>query len=154
AVPEVVLPALVRPLPRVSVLVDTSGSVTRPALVQALGELDGVLRASGHRRVDVTCCDTKAYPAQRVRAAAQVELVGGGGTDLRPGFEAAAPGADVLIVLTDGDTPWPDRRPRPHVVACLFGTRHQAPPWAEAVRVPDQKEHGPDGQVRDERRPA
>ncbi|GAA2210994.1 VWA-like domain-containing protein [Nonomuraea monospora] len=142
AVPSIVLPALVRPLPRVTVLVDTSGSVTRPALEQALAELDGVLRATGHQRLDVICCDTQAYPAQRVRAAAQVELVGGGGTDLRPGFEAAERGADVLVVLTDGDTPWPPHRPRPYVVTCLFGDRHTAPHWAGAVRVPHGKGPG------------
>ncbi|MGP4103786.1 vWA domain-containing protein [Nonomuraea sp. KM90] len=137
SVPSIVLPALVRPLPRIAVLVDTSGSVTRTELAQALGELDGVLRAAGNRQVDVICCDTEAHPAQRVRAAARIELAGGGGTDLRPGFAAAAAtGADLLIVLTDGDTPWPDRRPRPHVVLCLFGDRHAAPPWANTVRLP------------------
>ncbi|MFD0478252.1 VWA-like domain-containing protein [Nonomuraea thailandensis] len=142
AAPSIVLPALIRPLPRVAVLVDTSGSVPRTALEQALAELDGVLRAIGHRRLDVICCDTEAHPAQRVRAAAQVELVGGGGTDLRPGFEAAAPRADVLVVLTDGDTPWPERRPRPYVVTCLFGARHAAPAWSSTVRVAQEGSPG------------
>ncbi|MGR6921866.1 vWA domain-containing protein [[Actinomadura] parvosata] len=150
AAPSVVLPALVRPLPRVAVVVDTSGSVARTVLEQALAELDGVLRATGHRWLEVICCDTEAYPAQRVRAAARVELVGGGGTDLRPGFDAAA-GADVVIVLTDGDTPWPARRPRPYVIVCLFdpspstvagagsGDRHSVPAWASVVRVPQER---------------
>ncbi|SDJ18347.1 vWA domain-containing protein [Nonomuraea jiangxiensis] len=135
AVPAIILPALVRPLPRIAVVIDTSGSVGRTELAQALGELDGVLHAAGHRRIDVICCDSEAYPVQRVRAAAEVELVGGGGTDLRPGFVAAG-GADVVIVLTDGDTPWPERRPRAYVVVCLFGEGGTAPSWAHPVRVP------------------
>ncbi|TMR92683.1 DUF2201 family putative metallopeptidase [Nonomuraea basaltis] len=135
AVPSIVLPALVRPVPRIAVVIDTSGSVTRTGLTQALGELDGVLRAAGHRWIEAICCDTEAYPVQRVRRADQVELAGGGGTDLRAGLAAAA-GADVVIVLTDGDTPWPERRPRPYVVVCLFGERGSAPPWASTVRVP------------------
>ncbi|MFG1695991.1 VWA-like domain-containing protein [Nonomuraea sp. NPDC049309] len=139
ATPSIVLPALVRPLPRVAVLVDTSGSVTRTALERALAELDGILRAAGNRWIDVTCCDTQAYPAQRVRSAAQVELTGGGGADLRAGFAAAAPRADLLIVLTDGGTPWPARRPRARVVVCLFGDGHEAPPWASTVRVTERK---------------
>ncbi|MBF8194297.1 hypothetical protein ITP53_53290 [Nonomuraea sp. K274] len=134
AAPSIVLPALVRPSPRIAVVVDTSGSVGRTTLERALGELDGVLRAAGHPWIEVICCDAEAHPAQRVRAAHQVQLTGGGGTDLRPGFDAAA-GADVMIVLTDGDTPWPERRPRPYVVVCLFGDRWEAPPWARAVRV-------------------
>ncbi|MFC7587755.1 hypothetical protein ACFQYP_31820 [Nonomuraea antimicrobica] len=39
-------------------------------------------------------------------------------------------------MFTDGDTPWPERRPRPRVVVGLFGDRHPAPPWAETVRIP------------------
>ncbi|MEV0615767.1 VWA-like domain-containing protein [Nonomuraea sp. NPDC050404] len=145
AAPSIVLPALIRPLPRVTVLVDTSGSIGRTALDQALSELDGVLRAAGSRWAEVICCDTRAYPAQRVRSAAHVELVGGGGTDLRPGFTAAqATGADLLVVLTDGDTPWPDRRPRPYVVVCLFGDDHDAPGWASTVRLFEDGHDAPD----------
>ncbi|MFC4014926.1 VWA-like domain-containing protein [Nonomuraea purpurea] len=131
--PGIVLPALVRPLLRVHVIVDTSGSIADDTLSRALGELNGILRATGNRRVDVTCCDAAAHPVQRVRDLAQVELVGGGGTDLRPGFEAAAR-ADVVIVLTDGDTPWPERRPRPYTMICLFDGG-AAPEWASSVRI-------------------
>ncbi|MFC7720410.1 vWA domain-containing protein [Nonomuraea recticatena] len=120
----VVLPSLVRPLPRVVVLVDTSGSVTEPALRRVLGEIDGILRACGTGQVEVVCCDAAAHPVQRVTRAADVELVGGGGTDLRAGFEAArALRPDVLIALTDGDTPWPERRPRAQVIVCLLEER-------------------------------
>ncbi|WP_188193072.1 vWA domain-containing protein [Nonomuraea sp. SYSU D8015] len=136
AAPSIVLPALVRPVPRVAVVIDTSGSIARDVLGQALAELDGLLRAAGHRWIEAICCDTQAYPVQRVRRASEVELAGGGGTDLREGLKAAA-GADLVIVLTDGDTPWPDRRPRQQaVVVCLFGDRGSAPRWASTIRVP------------------
>ena len=51
----VILPALRRPVPRVGIVVDTSGSVDDGLLAQALGEIDGVLaalgcgRSAGHR---------------------------------------------------------------------------------------------------------
>ncbi|MFI7447242.1 VWA-like domain-containing protein [Nonomuraea sp. NPDC049714] len=162
AVPELVLPALVRPVPRIAVVVDTSGSVSRADLGRTLAELGGVLRAAGHRRLDVICCDTQAYPVQRVTAASQVRLIGAGGTDLRPGIAAATggapslrsrtatpptstgpsthdrttgPGADLVIVLTDGHTPWPERRPRCPVVVCLFGEGATVPSWASVARV-------------------
>ncbi|WP_431892782.1 vWA domain-containing protein [Nonomuraea sp. bgisy101] len=136
--PHVVLPAMVRPSPRVVVLADTSGSLGEPALRRVLGEIEGVLRACGHRGVEVICCDAAARPVQRVTRAAEVELVGGGGTDLRKGFEAAdALRPDVVVALTDGDTPWPERRRRAHVIVCLVDARGtpDVPPWASVVRV-------------------
>jgi predicted metal-dependent peptidase len=50
-------------------------------------------------------------------------LLGGGGTDLRTGFAKALrtrPGPDVVVVLTDGQTPWPEERPACRTVVGLF----------------------------------
>ncbi|MFI6496965.1 VWA-like domain-containing protein [Nonomuraea typhae] len=132
--PDVVLPSMVRPLPRVAVIADTSGSVREPELRRVLGEVDGVLRA-GAAHVDVICCDAAAHPPQRVRRAAEVNLIGGGGTDMRAGLAAAgALRPDLAVVLTDGQTPWPERRPRYPVVVCLYAPA-SAPSWAHVVRV-------------------
>ena len=60
-----------------------------------------------------------------VRRARDVKLAGGGGTDLRPGLAAATaarPRPDVVVVLTDGYTPWPSSAPPgAAVVAALLG---------------------------------
>ncbi|MFD9949656.1 VWA-like domain-containing protein [Nonomuraea sp. NPDC059023] len=136
SVPSVVLPSLVQPVPRVAVVVDTSGSVREEALRRVLAEVDGVLRAGA--QVDVICCDAAAHPPQRVRRASEVTLTGGGGTDLREGLKAAGavrPG--LTVVLTDGDTPWPVSRPRHPVVICLITPPDpvEVPAWAHVVRV-------------------
>jgi predicted metal-dependent peptidase len=70
-----------------------------------------------------------------------VELVGGGGTDMGAGIDAATalrPRPAVTVVLTDGFTPWPDRAPRGiRVVVALLGDEApDGPQWARAVRVP------------------
>jgi predicted metal-dependent peptidase len=44
ALPQVVLPSLRKPLPRVAVVVDTSGSMGEGELAQALAEIGAVLR--------------------------------------------------------------------------------------------------------------
>ncbi|MFI6295698.1 VWA-like domain-containing protein [Nonomuraea sp. NPDC050790] len=119
SVPPVILPSLTRPTPRVAVVVDTSGSIREQTLRHVLAEVDGVLRARA--QVDVICCDAAAHPPQRVRRAADVTLMGGGGTDMREGLKAAAKlRPDLTIVLTDGETPWPTSRPRHPVVICLL----------------------------------
>ena len=93
---DVVLPALRRPVPEVAVVCDTSGSMTEDLLAAALAEVEGLLRALGMaRQVRVLACDTAVGAAQRVSSARQVQLVGGGGTDMgsghRGGGRAAAP---------------------------------------------------------------
>jgi predicted metal-dependent peptidase len=138
----VVLPALRRPVPEVAVVCDTSGSMTEELLAAALAEVEGLLRSLGlARQVRVLACDTAVGAARRVTSARQVELVGGGGTDMGAGIGAAAalrPRPAVTVVLTDGFTPWPDRPPRGvRVVVALLGDEApDGPEWARAVRVP------------------
>ncbi len=113
-------------------------------LGQALAEVDGALQTGGVRRngVTVLSCDTQTGAAQRVRAAAQVRLEGGGGTDLRVGIAAAAalrPRPQLVVVLTDGHTPWPDRAPDGSRVVVALLERGAPPPptWATVVRAHD-----------------
>ena len=141
AVGPVVLPALRRPVPEVAVVCDTSGSMTADLLAMVLAEVEGLLRALGlARQVRVLACDTAVAPAQRVSSARQVQLVGGGGTNMGAGIEAAAalrPRPAVTVVLTDGYTPWPAAAPKGMriVVGQLGAQAPPAPPWARSVRV-------------------
>jgi predicted metal-dependent peptidase len=138
----VVLPALRRPVPDIAVVCDTSGSMSEELLAVALAEVEGLLRAVGvARQLRVLACDTAVAPVRRVSSARQVELIGGGGTDMGAGIEAAGrlrPRPAIAVVLTDGYTPWPDEPPRGmRVVVGLIGDdAPEAPTWARAVRVP------------------
>jgi predicted metal-dependent peptidase len=137
----VVLPSLRRPLPRVAIVVDTSGSMGPEELAAALGEVTGVLREVGIRgnRVAVLACDADVHVVSRVMATEQVSLTGGGGTDMRIGIAAAVAAPDrpqIVIVLTDGHTPWPDEPPACRLIAGLIGASSSAPPgWVESVRI-------------------
>jgi predicted metal-dependent peptidase len=138
---QVVLPALRRPVPEVAVVCDTSGSMTADLLALVLAEVEGLLRALGlARQVRVLACDAAVGPAQRVSSARQVQLIGGGGTNMGAGIAAAAalrPRPAVTVVLTDGYTPWPAGPPKGmRIVVGLIGPQApDAPPWARAVRV-------------------
>ena len=138
---NVVLPALRRPVPDVAVVCDTSGSMTEDLLAAALAEVEGLLRALGlARQVRVLACDYAAGPARRVSSARQIQLVGGGGTDMGAGIAAAValrPRPAITVVLTDGYTPWPPAAPKgTRVVIGLLGAgAPDAPAWARSVRV-------------------
>jgi predicted metal-dependent peptidase len=139
---DVVLPALRRPVPDIAVVCDTSGSMSDDLLAMALAEVEGLLRAVGlARQLRVLACDAAVGPVRRVSSARQVELVGGGGTDMGAGIAAASllrPRPAITVVLTDGFTPWPGEPPRGMrvVVGLLGDDAPEAPDWARAVRVP------------------
>lgn len=137
----VVLPSLRRPLPRVAIVIDTSGSMGEDDLAAALGEVTGVLREVGVRgnRVAVLACDADVQTVARVTSAEQVTLAGGGGTDMVVGINAARALPDrpnIIIVLTDGHTRWPAETPTCRLIAALIGANAPEPPsWVESVRI-------------------
>ena len=143
-IPGIVAPAMRGPSITVSIVVDTSGSMSADDLDAAMSEVAGVLRAGGvaRDRVRILACDASSTTAQPVRSIADVKLIGGGGTDMRVGIEAAnaaRPQPHVVIVLTDGDTPWPDRPSRSHLVCAVIGSDAAAgrtPSWASTMSVP------------------
>jgi predicted metal-dependent peptidase len=144
ALPAVVLPSLRRRPPRVCVVIDTSGSVSDAELGSAILEVAAIARTVGGRRdlVTVLPCDAAAPVAYPLCRAEGIPLVGGGGTDLRTGFAKAlrnSPRPDVIVVLTDGQTPWPDVRPPCRTVVGLFPRERATRAWDE-----DDPEYVPD----------
>ncbi|WP_030661895.1 VWA-like domain-containing protein [Streptomyces rimosus] len=153
-VPKVLLPSLRRTPPRVCVVIDTSGSVSDAELGSALLEVAAISRSVGGRRdlVSVISCDAAAGVAVPLCRAENIELIGGGGTDLRSGFARALrsqPRPDVIVALTDGQTPWPSVQPSCRTVVGLFPRPARIvdeedpdyvpdvapPPWARVVTI-------------------
>ncbi len=146
AVPGLALPAMRAPRPpRLDVVIDTSGSMTTMMLGQVTAELRGIIRALRGDTVRVLCCDARSGDVQRVARIDDVVLTGGGGTDMRVGLNAVAalrPRADVVVLATDGDTPWPDAPPADnprarYVVVLVDGDRRNVPAWMRKIVVSD-----------------
>jgi predicted metal-dependent peptidase len=130
-------------LPRVACVVDTSGSMSKRKLAQALAEVRKVLETF-RLPITVIPCDAVPYEPIRVFTSSQAQrlrLRGGGGTNMVAGIEAALklrPIPDVVIVLTDGYTPFPPKR---YKVPVLFGIfdptgdgkvpKPPMPPWRD-----------------------
>ena len=136
---KVILPSLRRPVPSVAVVVDTSGSIGDAMLSQALAEISGILKSLGQREgVHVLACDAEVQACRQVFRPEQVQLAGGGGTDMGTGLEAAArlrPAPQVCIVITDGYTPWPDTAPRGMKVIVALTGEGETPEWAKTIRT-------------------
>lgn len=149
--PSVIMPILDRPMPDVAIVCDTSGSMTGDLLARALSEVEALLQRVGLRgtQVRVLSCDAQVHSVERVSRASQISLLGGGGTDMGAGISQALqlkPRPSIVVVLTDGFTPWPVEGPRGTkvVIGLLEGRRGPAgwmppasapPPWAKVVRI-------------------
>ena len=123
--------------PRVGVVVDTSGSMFNEG--QAVkGVVWDLARRVGRVRVWAVDAEITAAGA-RVRAGQSTPAGGyrgGGGTDLRTAISDAADASDLLVVVTDGETPWPASKPRvPVVVALTPGATGACPSWATVLHI-------------------
>lgn len=140
--PRIIKPSMRAPSVAVSVVIDTSGSMSESHLTAALSEIRGVLRASGVARdkFRVMTCDAAVGKAQRVRAVERIRLDGGGGTDMRVGIAAAehlTPKPHIIVCLTDGFTPWPSEPTSARLICAVIGpqTPTNTPAWATTVHI-------------------
>jgi len=124
-------------------MIDTSASMQAPELATALAEVQAICRQTVgvHRDHEVVSADVSITRRQRVRDARQVTLIGGRGTDLASAITEllARHPPDVLVVVTDGFTAWPPRRPaRTRVIVALVGQEvdDRTPEWTVTIRVP------------------
>jgi len=103
-----VLRGLHAPVPRLAIVVDTSGSMLGEPIRKAVGEVAGIVRAVG-AEILLYAADAAVAGCAKVdsvQALRRVTLPGGGGTDFRPALDAvtrARPRVDACIYLTDGD---------------------------------------------------
>lgn len=137
------LPRLRGYLPRIAVVVDTSGSMSNAQLGLAISETSGILRAAG---AAVTFCaiDTALHDApKQVRnwQEAAASMKGGGGTDMRPAFEALRMmknRPNVVICATDGMIGDPGPEPTwCRVIWLLVGSKytHDVSKFGEIIEV-------------------
>ena len=135
----VIRAGMTRTVPDLAVVVDTSASMRETELAQALAEIRSIIaRVVPGEALRVLSTDAAVASAQRVFNPRQINLLGGGGTDMRVGIaEAAKTNPTAIIVITDGFTPWPATPPKgvSSVIAALT-TRHtqdSVPKWIRTV---------------------
>ena len=147
---ELILPAMRKPAPpSVAVIIDTSGSISQMEITEFLSEVDGIARANGVAHgLFVIPCDAVVGPIQKLKSRGAIEslkLPGGGGTDMGVGIKAAAalkPLPKILIILTDGFTPWPEtvNQKIEKVIVCLTMKESESdvPRWAEVIMIEEE----------------
>jgi predicted metal-dependent peptidase len=130
--PRMALPSNVAPLPRITVIVDTSGSMRSDDLGLALGMIRKVLNSFRIRDgIKVITGDTQGQTRQLCLSDPKaIDLAGGGGTDMATIIAEALnerQKPQMLLVCTDGWTPWPTENPGIPIIACITRKRAELP---------------------------
>jgi predicted metal-dependent peptidase len=130
---ELIMPSFYQPKPRPGFLIDTSSSMEDSQLARAVAELGGLMQQLGYGAdVVVACCDAAVHNVRKVFVATEVELYGGGGTDIGVGIQAfierKTDPIDLLVIVSDCRTPWPVSAPPFPVVTIRVGDG-APPPW-------------------------
>lgn len=126
-----IMPGLTGHQAKIGFGIDTSGSMSQKQLSQCVGEIDGALKAMGNQRLVVASCDTQVN-IQTVSSVRQLKLIGGGGTDMGEAIrklDELRPRLDVIILLTDCETGWPEQPPRGQLVVIKVAGSGAPPPW-------------------------
>jgi predicted metal-dependent peptidase len=132
---EFIMPSFYQPRPRPGFLIDTSASMQESQLARAVAELGGLTRQLGYgAEVIVACCDAAVHNVRTVFSAAQVQLYGGGGTEIGVGLQwfidRKSDPIDLLVIVTDCQTRWPEEAPPFPVMTIRVGEGDPAP-WCE-----------------------
>ncbi len=136
-----VLPVHRAPQHEVVIVGDTSGSMGDRDLAVVIGTVYQAVETLGS--VKALGCDAAAVEPVEVRHIEDLRaaLAGGGGTDMSVGVAKAAEGdPDAIVVVTDGDTPWPAVQPEvPVIIVLTRSSRYGSPPpaWAEVIDASD-----------------
>jgi predicted metal-dependent peptidase len=130
---EFLMPSFCQPRPRPGFLIDTSGSMADTQLARAVSELAGLTRQLGYGAdIVIACCDAAVHHVRSAFTGTRIELLGGGGTDLRAGLRAfvdhTAGSVDLLVIVSDCRTPWPAEVPPFPVITIRVGDG-VPPPW-------------------------
>ncbi len=117
------LPGIHRRGANIGIVFDTSASMDQHLLNRAASEISGILRSARVKAITLVSCDAEASVPTSISPTTILSLTGGGGTDLTFGIDALSQLADppsVIIVLTDGWTPWPNEAPQHCQLICAI----------------------------------
>lgn len=117
---------------------DTSGSIGDEEIMQYNGEQADVAETVNPESIRIIYCDSRVKGEQFFERGefdvSELKPIGGGGTDMRVALDYADQyDPAVVVLLTDGYTPWPKEPPDWPLIVCC--TTEAECPVGEVVRI-------------------
>jgi predicted metal-dependent peptidase len=102
-----------------------------------VGEVDGILRKAGIKELNVVTGDTEIHTTKKLRSVKELKMAGGGGTDMGGLVEKMSkskPSPEIIIVITDGYTPWCDKVKQKTIVV-VSEDSPETPDWMKRIEI-------------------
>lgn len=121
----------------IPIIVDTSGSISTAELTAFASHVSTIMETCQPKEIHVIYVDSGVSRVDIYEPhdlPLKLDPAGGGGTDMRVGVEWAEknlPDSPVMIMLTDGYTPWPDSTTIPMITV----TSGQEAPIGESIKI-------------------
>ncbi len=131
-------------IPKIKILIDTSGSMGKTDFMRGMGLVAKCLSSLPCRDgINVVTGDTREAWAGKVFDHSKIELCGGGGTDMDKiltSLDELDDKTDLIICITDGITPWPQKKLKTPIVVCLTREEsnysfYKVPDWIKKVEI-------------------
>lgn len=133
--PTIISPRLIGRTAKLAIVVDVSGSM-HDLKDAVISEIASIIKAV-NTEVTIIYADDRIIDVVKVRNLAEFKkkkYYAGGGTDLRPAIARAdKERPDLIIVITDCYTPWPQTKPRSNIVIVRMMSTADTPSWAKEV---------------------
>lgn len=110
--PDIIIPGYISFNPQAVFALDTSGSMRKKEIMAALNEAQEIVKNGlGEDCLKAFCVDTEMKDVQPVSDVNDLDITGGGGTDMMPAFRYICElpkrdKPDVFVLATDGFVPW------------------------------------------------
>lgn len=133
---DIVLPGRIRDSQTLSVVLDTSGSMTSD-IAHALGSIMAFGKGANIETVRIVQCDTSVTSDEVVAIddLASYRVIGYGGSDMTPAMMhlAGDPDTTAVVVITDGGIAYPAEPMPYHALWVVYGGYPFDPPYGQVI---------------------
>lgn len=117
---NIIYPTLKDPVVRVSIIIDTSGSIGEEELNEFLSHTRDILSSLAIPRATVICWDCNLQSEQDINNIHKIDFKGGGGTNMMAAIKyASKTNCDIIVVFTDGECEWNNIEIRQKVILVI-----------------------------------
>lgn len=139
---KIIFPAMISPILKLGILIDTSGSMSDHELGLAISHTRSIMNQMNDSEFHLAIVDAELHSISRIVSAEDIraKLAGGGGSNLIPAFEALEERqVSIIIAITDLYASIPEKT-EAEVVWLVSGNNEPVAPYGKIIKMEEPGE--------------